>query len=940
MAQQKAGALKPVAAWDINQIGSGSQSYCALSRLYDEGLVLTLGQNIEKEYSLAIDFQNADLDIGKSYKVALQPGPGQVRAYQLSPASQRAIVIRLGFDDSFFKALNQSKELKAQIDSKDYVFDLAEYAQGQATLDKCVSGLGGGSVPKAVPTPTPIKTVAKEVPKAEKIQPSEEVIAAPAPKIEKEVVAAIKEPMPLPKPSLTVAPSVVEKKTEAPVMAKPITEKISSRVVAEPTSAPKVVEVKLPTPEVKKAPPPPPMAEVKPEPTPVAEVKAAPEPIQKKMAMEDAPKPFVEPVKKAKTVSNFKVSKYQDLETETPVKPQGITSLGGGVSKPVVLKKRENDSVSVEPVKPSILSERPEIPKAIPKAEVVATKIVEMPEEKVSEKSEVVAQKLEPVKKEMVQNVAPVAEVATEAKTPVEVSRVIQKKPVVWNDTMEKKQQDEIERIKAENKRLNEALRAQISSPNARSSEEGEELVELKSQIKQLESELADREQQKPALSPDMAQELAKLKSENQRLMSSMKNQEDKIDSFDAASPTASKELDMMREELAALRSQNERLSKEAMKANNQIDGARMDAGNKALNKISEYEKRLEAATEDNLALSREIEQMRNRQDDKNIAVAAGDWDLEKSTRRYNEAEREIKRLGMLLEQQRTAHRAEKQELEQMLFDPAVTEKEQQRRLVELEAKLLAAESQLEALGRARPQDRYDGSLARLEAPSKQNIYSPVAAPMAPVMREEITPRRVAPQSVAQAPRPPLVQEKSAVIQQMMPPQRNPVPAPLVQDRRMAATQQPSFVTPVPQPVALPTPPQRNVALENLLAKAGVQSTSVRASADGEYQWRAGSVNGEAQVKSRKAYRSIGQFAEQYISNAKQACKGDFASSEAVAGSNVKSYDIVCLDGQKNVASSVVFAERGDEIMAITHMANTDDLDMAIDMRDRVADSL
>ena len=64
---------------------------------------------------------------------------------------------------------------------------------------------------------------------------------------------------------------------------------------------------------------------------------------------------------------------------------------------------------------------------------------------------------------------------------------------------------------------------------------------------------------------------------------------------------------------------------------------------------------------------------------------------LKKATMRYNEAEREIKRLGMLLEQQRTIHRQEKVELEQMLFDPAVTEEKQRQRLSELETRLAMA---------------------------------------------------------------------------------------------------------------------------------------------------------------------------------------------------------------------------------------------------------
>jgi len=325
----------------------------------------------------------------------------------------------------------------------------------------------------------------------------------------------------------------------------------------------------------------------------------------------------------------------------------------------------------------------------------------------------------------------------------------------------------------------------------------------------------------------------------------------------------------------------------------------------------------------------------------------------------------------MMLEQQRTAHRDEKVQLEQMLFDPAVTDKQQRRRLVELEAKLVAAERQLETMGRARPQDRYDGSLARLDAPQvQQQIQQQVIAQPAPVVQRSQPIIKMDPVPVTRMPEP----QKKVRYQTPFPNSGAPITAapltqvasqrlepairpPVVQDKKvsMAAPVQapsssieinpPMRVARTTQPVVQPKAPSRpqinNRDLERILRDSGLKPTNVRQGANGQYQWSTGVVSGVAQVQNRQQYRDVNQFAQQYISKAKGACKGDFASSATGASSNKRqSYDLVCIGGAQDVASSVVFAERGNAIMAITHMANTTNLDMAIDMRDRVADQL
>ena len=101
-------------------------------------MVLSFGHNIDEEFSLAFDFQEDVLDMQQSYDMTLKPGPGQIRAYDMIPASPRAIVVRLGWDDSFFKALQSSRELLATLNEDHYKFDLSDFSTNQKELNACI----------------------------------------------------------------------------------------------------------------------------------------------------------------------------------------------------------------------------------------------------------------------------------------------------------------------------------------------------------------------------------------------------------------------------------------------------------------------------------------------------------------------------------------------------------------------------------------------------------------------------------------------------------------------------------------------------------------------------------------------------------------------------------------------------------------------------------
>ena len=319
-------------------------------------------------------------------------------------------------------------------------------------------------------------------------------------------------------------------------------------------------------------------------------------------------------------------------------------------------------------------------------------------------------------------------------------------------------------------------------------------------------------------------------------------------------------------------------------------------------------------------------------QEDKVLSTVAGDWDLEKATGRYNEAEREIKRLGLLLEQQRMSHRQEKTELEQMLFDPAVTDNEQRRRLTELEMQLSEAEKELRASGRAMPPRPRSGI-----APSRERVAVGMTPSPAPAVQAQ----------PLQQPRAPMAQMRQP--QPMQQVARAPQPAPR---QPMRAPQPPP--SQMAKPVSAPTPAARQPApratgpsfdqgkLQQLLSQAGIPlSGRVAKKSNNEYRWSAGQLVGHAQVMPKTQAGSLDMFAQNYIAQAKQSCGGDFASMpSSVAMGRGQSFEIACISPSRSTSSSIVFTQKGNDMIAIAHESNADDLDAAMDARDRVAGSM
>jgi hypothetical protein len=132
--------------------------------------------------------------------------------------------------------------------------------------------------------------------------------------------------------------------------------------------------------------------------------------------------------------------------------------------------------------------------------------------------------------------------------------------------------------------------------------------------------------------------------------------------------------------------------------------------------KISELESTVHKLKTENAMLDSDLKGALQSSQEERVTISSDNWNLERATMRYNEAERQIQRLGQQLQRERAECTTEKQGLEGLLFDPEVTSQQQLAKLSELESKLEQAESELDAQRR-----RYEEQIKILEGRLNSN---------------------------------------------------------------------------------------------------------------------------------------------------------------------------------------------------------------------------
>ncbi|HIF26911.1 MAG TPA: hypothetical protein EYQ41_12300 [Micavibrio sp.] len=309
----------------------------------------------------------------------------------------------------------------------------------------------------------------------------------------------------------------------------------------------------------------------------------------------------------------------------------------------------------------------------------------------------------------------------------------------------------DLQNLREENTRLRNALERERRVYEDRFMKEGQsssQVAELSERLQILERENSDLRQQinnKPmaeatqapsvlscetdtaaaeeaaassAAMASMASEMDALKLDNERLKREIQEQqaemallEQQIVTASAAAPTADAE------EIAAKEAIIDRLNgrvKTLEEENSALKTAqRQEAGGSSVSlaQLRSLEEQLRYTQEDRDKLAKEVAAMRDGKGDELMSISSSNWNLEQATQRYNEAEKEIRRLSRQLQDQRTQCAGEKKELEYMLFDPDVAEEAQISRLIHLENQLDDISTRF-----AEQESRHEIELDRLKA--------------------------------------------------------------------------------------------------------------------------------------------------------------------------------------------------------------------------------
>jgi chromosome segregation ATPase len=1076
--------LNPQGSWSMTKVdrtSEGGNSYCALSRKYDDDIILSLGRNAAEEYSLSIDFQKDVFDKDKSVKISLQPGPGKMRSYNLLPVSDKAVVVRLGWDNAFFDTLNTSQKMDVKLDDKSYVFSLPLIAKGQADLEDCMDGIKAAAKGPGPAHIEPSHDVLSAAPiqsnkefDATRMREQTEVAKANVEAQEKNIVrsfvnsmqaqedatakknsfgktapaktdaqAKVKkpdakqaqtaqmEPMDLRPNVLTnVEPSAgdvvasaasatasatnaaLEKATtqntqlqkriadlsmeNAALQAKIGTAAENNAQVADFEKRLSDISAKHAELALKKA-------EVDGQ---LADIAAENEALKAKIAQPVVPASL--PTDTAKITSLEKqvselIAQNTNLSVKTGEVDNRITALTAEnealkakIAQPVVPASLPADTAKIAELEKRLMDMSAQNSTLASKTGEVDAKLVTLAAENAALKSQLAAPqtslptdltRIAELEKQVTAYKVQAAAPATITALPEDSERL-------------KELQKQVSTLTAENTNL----KAQASAPQTSLPADAAKIAELEKRITDMtavNAELIATASKAPAMNAEDAAKMAALQktvadltAENASLKQSvaaagnLDAQQNKIAELETTNKSLQARLDAValqkaqqpdaadlvnaQEEVKTLQAKNKQLEDSLRQAQNKIAEAAVGVESQSLKKIAELELKLDASQKDNLSLSKEVDDLRNKRDDGRVTLAAGNWDLEQATRRFNEAERENKRMGRELEQARMACNVEKAKIEQMLFDPAVADQKQIEKLTALEEELELAKAQLASRGlstasvpvpsvevaSAVAPSNWQAERARLQARIKALENDDKFTGISPLPDESAKVKEMERQNAS------LRMEMDNLRAQLGNATSNRVATAtqeadrmkrekaLVTDKVSSAAKLAS-VEPAAGNSAMDTGAGIGIhdasSLKSLLQKAGVSTGGVKKASSGmagaqNFSWSGKSgISGSSSVKPMKSSAEFDGLVKEYIASRKAECGGDFASiptSEASGGKKVALYETACVGGSKSGASSTLFFVDQGRFVAISSEAGTDNMDDAMDSRDKIASAV
>ncbi len=463
----------------------------------------------------------------------------------------------------------------------------------------------------------------------------------------------------------------------------------------------------------------------------------------------------------------------------------------------------------------------------------------------------------------------------------------------------------------------NNALSAQIVTLQSASSQVGEQgamIGQLNAQIAQLKQmntslnqEIAQLRNAAAAATPNMAA-VSQKDAEIARLNATIASlQQALAASAPAAGDSAedmanAQHISALGAKLKAVEAEKEALNVQLAAMQREMDTVsrgQMDDSKYQLT-ISRLEKALDEANfsldkagKENAALYQKMVQTEKALEEVRLTKSESkNWDTEKATARYEEAQREIRRLAMHLENSKKQCEMEKADIEQLLFDPKITAKEQQQKLSSLETKIgeLNKAQQSCAAKLAEYDDMAHGGKVAMNQAAAAAQIQPAAGAMPAVV------------SVPEA------------------------SAPVIEDRSVAL---------------ISVLKDSKVADDAKLKEYKSPLNVANADYEQGYSWTSGNITGSYERFVVKGNSDLAAWSGAYNTALSEMCSGDFAVMPSKKNTaSISANDTACVNGDFGTTTSIVFTQTGDYLDVYKLSGTIQDMAKLMDSRENIAKSV
>jgi len=898
--------------WQVSRVDSadGENFYCAAAKRFDGKGVLTFARNKEHKSSLAIDLEKDRFMNNQRYDVTLKPDDFKSRDYAVSPVSPSAFVVRIGQDDVFQNAISASKELEVDVDGLQVRYQIEDYKLVSMKLDECLGMPVGTEFSMSMPEPeveadneagstvTDISSAAASA-SVKNVNRASNMAGEPIRITAKERAKPV---------AKTVADLSLEEKVK---LLERQNLALNKRLRSLGDSPQNISSSMTDT--------------------------AVAAEYQEKLASAQSRLQLVEKTNRAhkERIAELE-SALNSAQRNLDSKSSAISTLQQGMENAVAGLPNDVRALKTElmQAKTALTEQQGQYEAQISAFE----QVMAQNENAVGELEQIFMQKINDLKQDKAQSAQKIQsleqqlasasgrltgdqkaklqaydQLATELAS---VKEAFRKERQGYEQTIASLRQaqdqtearlatlqeqagstsgakDEyenqiadLERILGEKDTVITKLETQLSEAQSQAKQSGkstENIDKLNEDIAQLKEALTGQKQSYTNQIHVMEQVIETKEAELAELRQSLAEQQmASADANDAvAGKTAETILDLERE-IKQLKNENNRLN--LALAESGQGNAVVEENYDLASKLRRVQTELDLVKQEKRELREQIVALQNEKDMTLVNISGDDWDLEQATRRFNEAERQLERLGRKLATAERQCKLEKKALEYKLFDPKFAGRAQAEKLMEMETKLSEAQQQCSAQVAAI--DRNDGV--------SQNNRALFSGGTGRVQTEPVDVARIAPSGF----------DSNRAIQGAA----NDIAALLSE--------------------------------AGVRVKGGLQEDSSDTENQVTYRWDTGTLFGSAEVRPMQNQAYYDQYVDNYIGKLRKRCNGDFASVPVVTthagGMNISSYDIACVTPEAGVTVTVIFHGEMDRFTSIAHEASVDHMDIAMEFRDKI----